>query len=104
MVSVNFVTLQRRVVTQNRPKLLHLDDRIVGDRSATDSVAASSPDEQNAANEGGDGANEKERPHADERQIELDTDRSFVLYPVGEPTPFLPNVPSSLCSCRRVNS
>ena len=24
------------------------------------------------------------RPHADERQIELDTDRSFVLYPVGE--------------------
>ncbi|KAI0659898.1 rab-GTPase-TBC domain-containing protein [Cubamyces menziesii] len=69
------------------PKLLHLDDRIVGDRSATGNVAASSPDEQNAANEGGDGANEKERPHADERQIELDTDRSFVLYPVEESTP-----------------
>ena len=24
------------------------------------------------------------RPHSDEHQIELDTDRSFVLYPVGE--------------------
>ena len=24
-------------------------------------------------------------PHPDERQVRLDTDRSFVLYPVGEP-------------------
>lgn len=27
---------------------------------------------------------EEETPHRDERQIRLDTDRSFVLYPVGE--------------------
>ena len=25
-------------------------------------------------------------PHPDERQVRLDTDRSFVLYPVGEPS------------------
>lgn len=24
-------------------------------------------------------------PHPDERQVRLDTDRSFVIYPVGEP-------------------
>jgi hypothetical protein len=28
------------------------------------------------------------QPHRDERQIRLDTDRSFVLYPVGELLPF----------------
>ena len=28
--------------------------------------------------------------HADERQIKLDTDRSFVLYPVGEHSPPVP--------------
>ena len=33
------------------------------------------------------------KPHPDERQIQLDTDRSFVLYPVGEPLPV-----SSHCS------
>lgn len=27
---------------------------------------------------------EESAPHADERQISLDTDRSFVLYPAGE--------------------
>ena len=27
---------------------------------------------------------EESTPHADERQISLDTDRSFVLYPAGE--------------------
>ena len=32
----------------------------------------------------------EEQPHADERQIELDTDRSFVLYPVGEHPPPVP--------------
>ena len=26
-------------------------------------------------------------PHPDERQVRLDTDRSFVLYPVGETAP-----------------
>ena len=29
-------------------------------------------------------------PHPDERQVRLDTDRSFVLYPVGEPSPARP--------------
>jgi len=28
-------------------------------------------------------------PHRDERQIRLDTDRSFVLYPVGDAPPYL---------------
>ena len=34
-------------------------------------------------------------PHADEHQIGLDTDRSFVLYPVGE-QPSFPNAYPSL--------
>ena len=29
------------------------------------------------------------QPHRDERQIRLDTDRSFVLYPVGDAPPYL---------------
>jgi TBC1 domain family member 20 len=34
-------------------------------------------------------ANQKELdPHQDERQIRLDTDRSFVLYPVGDSLPY----------------
>jgi len=32
-------------------------------------------------------------PHRDERQIRLDTDRSFVLYPVGD-APSYPNLAS----------
>lgn len=34
-------------------------------------------------------APEEETAHSDERQIRLDTERSFVLYPVGENFPFL---------------
>lgn len=30
---------------------------------------------------------EENKPHQDERQIRLDTDRSFVLYPVGDALP-----------------
>lgn len=30
----------------------------------------------------------RSQPHRDERQIRLDTDRSFILYPVGELFPF----------------
>lgn len=37
--------------------------------------------------------------HKDERQIQLDTDRSFVLYPVGEPfvNPSLASFVHSTC-------
>lgn len=35
-------------------------------------------------------------PHPDERQIQLDTDRSFVLYPVGEPLPVSGHCPAVL--------
>ena len=35
-------------------------------------------------------------PHPDERQIQLDTDRSFVLYPVGEPLPVSSHCPAVL--------
>jgi hypothetical protein len=34
-------------------------------------------------------------PHRDERQIRLDTDRSFVLYPVGDAHPYLTPPPLS---------
>ena len=36
------------------------------------------------------------KPHPDERQIQLDTDRSFVLYPVGEPFPVSSHCPEAL--------
>ena len=37
-----------------------------------------------------EGQNEPDsEPHRDERQIRLDTDRSFVLYPVGDAPPYL---------------
>ena len=45
-----------------------------------------------ASNKNKSEADEADTPHPDERQIELDTDRSFVLYPVGEPTPTPPLV------------
>ncbi|KAH9888019.1 rab-GTPase-TBC domain-containing protein [Cubamyces lactineus] len=69
------------------PRLLHIGDRIAGDYSATDSVTASSTNQQDTGNEGEEGNVQEEEPHADERQIGLDTDRSFVLYPVEESTP-----------------
>ena len=58
-----------------RAKLLHVGPRLDvsngGDPNATSTLAGEKP----AAVE----------PHPDERQVRLDTDRSFVLYPVGEP-------------------
>lgn len=33
-------------------------------------------------------------PHRDERQIHLDTERSFVFYPAGEPHPVSSIIPS----------
>lgn len=48
-----------------RPKLLHVELPSTTHNSST-------PPEDTA-------------PHSDEHQIGLDTDRSFVLYPVGEP-------------------
>ena len=39
-------------------------------------------------------------PHPDERQIQLDTDRSFVLYPVGEPLPVSSHCPEALTHIR----
>ena len=70
---------------RRRPRLLNVDDRAYASqdkREAPDSSLwsnasfdlSSPPDEQQLTGE----------PHSDERQITLDTDRSFVLYPVGE--------------------
>ena len=75
---------------RNRPRLLNVDDRAYASedkREAPDSSLwsdasfdlSSPPDEHQLTGE----------PHSDERQITLDTDRSFVLYPVGE-QPFFP--------------
>ena len=40
-------------------------------------------------------------PHPDERQVRLDTDRSFVLYPVGETLPRQRPRPPHLLTCAR---
>ena len=50
-----------QLLTRNRPKLLGIPDTVVDDNEGISQDA-----------------------HDDERQIRLDTDRSFVLYPVGE--------------------
>ena len=53
-----------------RPKLLHVSkEKAVHDKKASDTTLE-----------------DEKPPHQDERQIGLDTDRSFVLYPVGGTT------------------
>ena len=63
-----------------RPRLLHLEGPMFDDASSTMSSSLYSElghdQHENDVLEGA--------PHSDEHQIELDTDRSFVLYPVGE--------------------
>ncbi len=64
-----------------RPQLVHVDPQQVQDkREATDDSVWSDTTLEQALLE----SVPEEKPHADERQIGLDTDRSFVLYPVGE--------------------
>src|SRR6267154_739160 len=53
-----------------RPRLLHLDLDLDRD-----------------VNQSPQNYQEEHEPHQDERQIRLDTDRSFVLYPVGDAHP-----------------
>jgi len=54
-----------------RPKLLHVSkEKATKDKKASDTTLE-----------------DEKPPHQDERQIGLDTDRSFVLYPVGGTTP-----------------
>ncbi|KAG5640707.1 hypothetical protein DXG03_007476 [Asterophora parasitica] len=57
------------------PKLLHVSD--------THKIP--SPQKEAESEDVKDEEHEEEEEHRDERQIRLDTDRSFVLYPVGEP-------------------
>ncbi|CDO71045.1 hypothetical protein BN946_scf184844.g49 [Trametes cinnabarina] len=61
------------------PKLLHID----GESSSDDIVATGStaPHAAREEHERADQRTREEQPHEDERQIGLDTDRSFVLYP-----------------------
>ncbi|KAI0628633.1 rab-GTPase-TBC domain-containing protein [Trametes polyzona] len=63
------------------PKLLHVQDVVLRDpHSATDaSVSPQTREERTEPQESN--SSEVVTPHADERQISLDTDRSFVLYP-----------------------
>ncbi|KAI8974866.1 rab-GTPase-TBC domain-containing protein [Trametes punicea] len=65
------------------PRLLHLDNGVFQDRS----MASDRPvplDREPEKKDPGETLPE-DNPHADERQIGLDTDRSFVLYPVETP-------------------
>ena len=65
----------------SRPQLVHVDPQQVHDRQeATDYSVWSDTTLEEALEE----PVLEEKPHSDERQIGLDTDRSFVLYPVGE--------------------
>lgn len=44
-----------------------------------------------------DSDDDGQTPHSDEGQIKLDTDRSFVLYPVGDSTFLLSSLIPSFC-------
>lgn len=76
------------------PKLLNVD------HSTTNSTSLDSKAEEQTLNDKDDGGQtELQDPdstlmaHRDERQIGLDTDRSFVLYPVGDYRPHRPYNP-----------
>lgn len=94
MVRLHYVYRCEYCVTRSRPKLLHVEPEELKNRAlATEGVP---DDEEPQEND----TTEEVVPHADERQIGLDTDRSFVLYPVGEPHFFLYSERSS-CSSHR---
>ena len=81
-----------------RPSLLNVDDTAFvpeDKREATDSSVWS----DTSFDLGPSGKDELDgNPHGDEHQIGLDTDRSFVLYPVGEHLSF-PGANPSLIIC-----
>ncbi len=66
-----------------RPRLLDVDPNAVKDRRESTDISVWSEVSLDEILSDVEGDPEGE-PHQDERQIELDTDRSFVLYPVGE--------------------
>lgn len=66
-----------------RSRLLNVDPPSAVQLAAHDSTDG--PILHATSNVEEDGGQSIEEPHPDERQIQLDTDRSFVLYPVGEP-------------------
>ncbi len=91
MVRLYYTCQLEYCINRSRPKLLHVEAAELKKWSlATEGV---SDDEQ--LSEG-----KISEEHADERQIGLDTDRSFVLYPVGEPH-FLLYSEHSSCSPHR---
>ncbi|KAI0760627.1 rab-GTPase-TBC domain-containing protein [Fomes fomentarius] len=63
------------------PRLLHVDPDVVKDRRESTDIFVWSEVSLDEILSDVEGTPEGE-PHEDERQIELDTDRSFVLYPV----------------------
>ncbi|OSD05074.1 hypothetical protein PYCCODRAFT_1362821 [Trametes coccinea BRFM310] len=65
------------------PKLLHVDPEGEVPRESTIATGSSSG-QVSAENEHESNSAQEEQPHEDERQIGLDTDRSFVLYPVED--------------------
>ena len=86
-----FNTITSKVI---RPQILNVDASLY---PATLNSAPMHAEEVVEKNEE-DATTEEAETHPDERQVRLDTDRSFVLYPVGEPlsirtlTPgYLPN-------------
>lgn len=69
-----FLSLTSAVLRAYRPQLLRVPQSKVEQKEA----------------EGEEEEDKELEPHADERQIKLDTDRSFVLYPVGDSSLLLP--------------
>ncbi|KAH9848720.1 rab-GTPase-TBC domain-containing protein [Lenzites betulinus] len=66
------------------PKLLHVKDEVLQDLSSAAGNSPVVPKNNSYLEEPSENEPFAEVvPHADERQIGLDTDRSFVLYPVG---------------------
>jgi hypothetical protein len=88
--------------TMYRPLLLHASPPCLPLDASHAEIPAASETSHESNNSDSDGpagtasaSASRVLSHRDERQIQLDTERSFVLYPVGEPFPLLFKRPCS---------
>lgn len=78
------ISQQRAHVARGRPQLLHVDATEPGTTVGLQPANTASPDHSDRENLDISADLDETLAHRDERQIGLDTDRSFVLYPVGD--------------------
>lgn len=78
------ISQQPTHVARGRPQLLHADAAEPGTTVGLQPAHSASPDHSDREDLDISADLEETLAHRDERQIGLDTNRSFVLYPVGD--------------------